>query len=76
MMLTSLRPQDRAYAPKEATKIIREIEQILEDSRELRRDFDRAKVCSCVLKFRWTMDLLNIHDRIVKLKEQMDEENI
>jgi len=61
MMLTSLRPQDRAYAPKEATKIIREIEQILEDSRELRRDFDRAKVfdCSCVLKFRWTMDLLN-----------------
>lgn len=48
MMLASLRAQDRAYAPKEATKIMQGIEQILEDSRELRRDFDRAKVFDCV----------------------------
>ena len=43
-MLASLRAQDRAYAPKEATKIMRGIEQIPEDSRELRRDLDRAIV--------------------------------
>lgn len=56
---------------------MRGIEQIPENSRELRRDFDRAKVfdCNYVLKFRQTTDLSIIHNWI-KLKEQMDEENI
>lgn len=52
------------YAPKEATKIMRGIEQIPKDSRELRRDFDRAKIFdrSCVLKFQWATDLSIIHN--------------